>query len=960
MSSSASHRRHSRKNTKKVDAVAQVDAILAEVDEGAAKSGKEAAAKEQNGRKETKKAPADEKPTPELVAKLRAKISSLETELDAARSAAAARDKAGSKGSTGAALSELAQAAAVTHSHVDAVRGVASLVDALRELHASEQAAAGRAAARRHAASLDDLESRYTAALGDPSALGELAHDAGLVVGEYATVDRLRGEDGSTFSARLNVIEGTLKSVAPKAAEGVSLDDVSGTTGELGTLVREFSEWRSQFHAEVDGPLARVDEVIAAALAEAQAAAHISSFSSAVPARLADFAAAAAAQAKSRRVAVPDPEHVVRRRAAAAAARVAADALAGTSSLVDALDAKAATNARLVGARKAHRQASRALEDAIEDGEADGQSGDALRHTVAETKAELASAARADEEAAQAVAAAARAAGVPCPPEGESSGAGLSNRRLDDYAYETVADGVLRATLKGAETDGEVVLKVVQKPDGAELSKLVARTQTIVHPALAPVQALFTVGPHLYVEVPAYTVGDASAWLASASPSSEEKRRVLRDVATALAALHAAGVSHGNIRPSKVFVTADGRGVLSDHWGCSSPAPDSAFVAPEALADPAAAATEAADIFSFGLVAYEFFHGPPPRRDAAKTPVAIPKSDNKLVYSLLKALCALDARKRPTAAAALANAFFAPDFVMTTKGTLVKSNMTLDDVLSTVCEGAAGADGSAALAKTQALVDELFEERAGGWLWLRASPDAAACRQLGASLAAAVAAPGGLARRLPPAFFRRVGAEPTDSDGVRDLLADLELLSPPLAASLRSRRLALTLAEDEDAEAAQLVVSEASHAVYGEGRGAGLDAVREGLLSVLPKGAATLRPSEVAILLAGRGYLDGAAVVDQLHVAPRADKESVSSLLAVLRTMPSIDLRRLLYTVTGSASLPPASQVAARVRTVAALDTPLAAHRPTAELLLSPSQAVDDLRRELEAIVDAVDVPLGE
>jgi serine/threonine-protein kinase len=104
------------------------------------------------------------------------------------------------------------------------------------------------------------------------------------------------------------------------------------------------------------------------------------------------------------------------------------------------------------------------------------------------------------------------------------------------------------------------------------------------------------------------------AELARGSENSERAVLLIRQIAAGLGALHKAGLSHGNLRPSNVLIDAKGVAKISDFStlsGIGLYAAQAPYAAPECWhnSDTSAAATPAADIYALGAVSYRLLTG---------------------------------------------------------------------------------------------------------------------------------------------------------------------------------------------------------------------------------------------------------------------------------------------------------------------------------------------------------------
>lgn len=162
--------------------------------------------------------------------------------------------------------------------------------------------------------------------------------------------------------------------------------------------------------------------------------------------------------------------------------------------------------------------------------------------------------------------------------------------------------------------------------------------------------------------------GSLTPWLERENRRTpEEVRQVGVRLAAALAAVHASGVLHRDIRPANILIDGFGNPGLANFEmatvaGAEEAAPDaqlvaSAFAPPEALRKQPV--TEAGDVFSLAATLYALLTGGPPRTDAAPgirerkaggtEPLRpLPEVERNMMTALLGAL-STDPAQRPTA-----------------------------------------------------------------------------------------------------------------------------------------------------------------------------------------------------------------------------------------------------------------------------------------------------------------------
>jgi len=240
------------------------------------------------------------------------------------------------------------------------------------------------------------------------------------------------------------------------------------------------------------------------------------------------------------------------------------------------------------------------------------------------------------------------------------------------------------------ELDRRVAIKVLHEDAPGGRDRLVREAQAMArldHPNVVGVHEVGTTDDGVYVAMDLVEGETLRAWAERPRPWREVVR-LLIDVARGLAAVHAAGVIHRDIKPDNVIVGADGRARLGDFGlarsGRASPerlAPRSptdepiaagtpgtavagtpAYMAPEVLRG--ATATAASDQFSFGITAYEVLGGrrPFPGRTWAELASAIDRGSIGVLRSVpawldtaIRRCLAADPARRATSLAAIAD-----------------------------------------------------------------------------------------------------------------------------------------------------------------------------------------------------------------------------------------------------------------------------------------------------------------
>lgn len=224
----------------------------------------------------------------------------------------------------------------------------------------------------------------------------------------------------------------------------------------------------------------------------------------------------------------------------------------------------------------------------------------------------------------------------------------------------------------GARAVARVVHSAIAEDDSARahIHRLSRAALALEHPNLVRMIAVSPESAHTPYAVCEYVEGTDLASLLRAEGRLPLARAlaVARDIAAALAAVHARGLTHGNLRPADILVeTASGRAKLyeldSPLFGGSGVLGNPSHAAPEQLEDPGSGPRPPADLFALGTILYEMLTGAEPfpadspfqkmakKMKGSWTPLhehaaEIPKA----VANLLDYLLSPDPAKRGTAA----------------------------------------------------------------------------------------------------------------------------------------------------------------------------------------------------------------------------------------------------------------------------------------------------------------------
>ncbi|MFG2822162.1 protein kinase [Kitasatospora sp. NPDC048365] len=190
------------------------------------------------------------------------------------------------------------------------------------------------------------------------------------------------------------------------------------------------------------------------------------------------------------------------------------------------------------------------------------------------------------------------------------------------------------------------------------------------HPNVVRVHDVEGVGGLPWLVMELIEGDDLESWFASGTVTVAEAAEIGRTIASALAAVHAAGVVHRDVKPANIMRTHAGQLVLTDFGvaqveGSTDLTATGVVIGSMPYLSPERASgrrpTAAADLWALGLVLYEALEGVHPYRRASvhgtllaivEDPVPPPRRAGALAGPIM-ALLERDPERRPTAAQAV-------------------------------------------------------------------------------------------------------------------------------------------------------------------------------------------------------------------------------------------------------------------------------------------------------------------
>ena len=199
-----------------------------------------------------------------------------------------------------------------------------------------------------------------------------------------------------------------------------------------------------------------------------------------------------------------------------------------------------------------------------------------------------------------------------------SAGRVLSHFRIEDFVGEGASAIVFRAT--DLKLEREVALKVLRGAvPGVDLISEARLAASVNHPNVCTVHEVSDLQGVPVIAMELVSGGSLEDSLKGGGLGYDLARSRAGAVADGMAAAHAVGVTHGDLKPANVLLTTDGRVKVAD-FGLASRAVDAEdagdepvgagtprYLAPERWLG--AAPSPAADVFAFGAMFYEMITG---------------------------------------------------------------------------------------------------------------------------------------------------------------------------------------------------------------------------------------------------------------------------------------------------------------------------------------------------------------
>ncbi len=192
-----------------------------------------------------------------------------------------------------------------------------------------------------------------------------------------------------------------------------------------------------------------------------------------------------------------------------------------------------------------------------------------------------------------------------------------------------------------------VALKTLMRPSRGSLAQLEHEfriASALAHPNLVRLHEFFSDGADWFFTMELVD-GETLPELLRKGFEESKLERVFGELACAIAALHRAGIVHGDLKPSNFLISKETERVVLLDFGLARPVGDLAlelaggtplYMSPEQLAG--AEVTEASDWYSFGVVLFEALTGNLPVRETLEQElVGAPERLAALSSELLRA-----------------------------------------------------------------------------------------------------------------------------------------------------------------------------------------------------------------------------------------------------------------------------------------------------------------------------------